>query len=254
MKYIPQRKWLAFAGLILVLGGLLVAAYVSMTRIPKFYRQALLISNSENSLAGREFEGRLADLVNQIRNEDVWSVCWTDQQINGWLAVDLPRKFRGVVSQSLIHPRIAIDEDELRLAFQFQRMGLRGIVEIRGEVFSTEVDNQIALRVEYARCGFFPIPVAWWAERLQVALTDWDIGIEWTELENDPVALINLPPTLGFHEEQRVVLQGIQLSPSTIALAGQTVVHQSDSSQSGADVSADNIQRSGESSMDPRFK
>lgn len=254
MKYIPQRKWLALAGLVLVLGGVLIAAYISMTRMPEFYRHALLVPASESSLAGREFEGRLADLVNQVRSEEVWSVRWTAAQINGWLAVDLPRKFPGALPETLLRPRIAIDQDELRVAFQFERMGFRGTVDMRGDLFVTDVENQIALRVQSAHCGFFPIPVSWWAEKLQLSLASRDIGIEWTELENDPVALINLPSTIGGDEDQRILLRGIEISRLTIALGGQSLGHRSLSSLSETDRTVDNVQRSGESSTDPRFK
>ena len=253
MKFPLKRKWLAYAGLILALVGMLVGFYLSMARMPEFYRQALLVSPAENALAGREFEGRLADLINQARNEESWSVHWTGEQMNGWLA-ELPQKFPGALPASLIRPRVALAEQQFQVAFQVELMWFRGVVEMHCELFATDVGNQIALRFQEARCGFFPIPVAWWADQVQQSLAAWDIGIEWTELEDDPVALINLPSTFGEDDQRRIVLRAIQVSPTAIAIAGQSFGDQLPSELSAAETKVDNVQRSGDSLVDPRFK
>ncbi|MDG2013726.1 MAG: hypothetical protein P8J33_09490 [Pirellulaceae bacterium] len=253
MKKIPTRLIAGLSGGAVLVFGLFAAVFYSANSAPDFYQQALQVSSAQNEIEGCLFERHLAGLSNQIQADGPWSVVWTSAQINGWLASDLMEKFPDALPDSIIEPRVAITENDIRIAFRYDSLVFDGIIEIRGDVFATEIENQIALRINTVHSGFFPVPISWWAERLEVSLRNRDIIVEWTELERDPVALITLPRSFGNSRGSRIILDGVQLTEQLIGIAGRTVQETFQSVSEGSD-SAESTQRLGGTSPDSRLK
>ena len=207
----------------LVITCILVLIVMSMKRAPEFYRQSLCTPDEQSEAEGRLFERRLVELSNQIRFQESWSSVWTESQINGWLAADLANKFPNVLPDSIIQPRISVEENEIHLAFQVQSKRFNGIIEIRAEVFATQVENQIGFRIVKVRSGLVPVPISWWAGRLEESLRSRDVVLEWTELENSLVALITLPSQFSDGHDRHTILDAVQLTKQGIGLSGRTI-------------------------------
>jgi hypothetical protein len=238
----------------LLLSGLIWALTHSMQRMPDFYRRCLNVPWEQSVEDGRLFERRLVELSNQMRLDTRWSMVWSASQINGWLAADLPEKFPHALPASIQEPRVAISGDGIQVAFRLESPSLRGIVRIQGDVFATDRENQIAFRISQVKSGILPIPISWWAARLQQSLRGSDIILEWSEIERDPVALITLPVTFSGGEQRHSVLEAIQLSSRGLGISGRTVHHPlpSHSVSGGGSGSRDSVQASGDVSADSR--
>ena len=85
--YRGNRLLLAVTGLAAAaLGGV----YVALGREQPFYDQALASSIRRRSRTGsRELESRATALYSETRQPGKWRAAFTDDQINGWLAVQL---------------------------------------------------------------------------------------------------------------------------------------------------------------------
>ncbi len=249
-----STKWIAGLGVgVVLIFGLYIAVVYSANSAPDFYQQALQVPSSQNEIEGCLFERHLAGLSNQLQTNGPWSVVWTSAQINGWLASDLLEKFPDALPDSIIEPRVAINDSDMRIAFRYDSVVFDGIIEIQGDVFATEIENQIALRIHRVHSGIFPVPISWWAEHLEASLRNRDIIVEWTELERDPVALITLPRSFENSQGARIILDGVQLTKQLIGIVGRT---EQDAFQSVAEGvgSAESVQRLGGTSQDSRLK
>lgn len=232
----------------LVIAGLVVTSLVvlittSTNRAPDFYRQSLAIPHHQSVIEGRLFERRLVELSNQIRLDNTWSTIWTEAQVNGWLAADLQEKFPQVLPDSICQPRVAFSDSEIRVAFQLRSNAFRGIVQITGDIFATEVENQVGFRIARVRSGLLPVPVSLWADRLESSLRNSDIILEWSNLENDPVALITLPTKFSGGNRRQSILEAVQLSDRGIALSGRTIHDTSSSTGTPDETVADSSDR-----------
>src|SRR5437868_4531149 len=82
-------------GVALILAVVIGGGYRLLTHQPGFYRNALsddLHPEKRRQLAERFVQSTL-QLVNELRHEEQWSQEFTEQQVNCWLADELPAKY-----------------------------------------------------------------------------------------------------------------------------------------------------------------
>jgi hypothetical protein len=96
---------LATAGVAL----LLTAAYRATQHVPAFYQAALVERPVEQKAAADQLERQVLELHNEARKPGRWEARFSQDQINGWLAADLPVKFPGALPEGVSAPRVAIE-------------------------------------------------------------------------------------------------------------------------------------------------
>ena len=93
MRRIARRLLItAFAAALLAVLSLW-CLYQASQQEPGFYQQALAAPAAAQAEDGDRFERTALDLHNQIQHTGRWEACLTQDEINGWLAIDLPAKF-----------------------------------------------------------------------------------------------------------------------------------------------------------------
>lgn len=198
------------------------ATWSASRRAPAFYRQALAASPEALAENGQQFERTALELHNQLQLDGHWQVSITQDEINGWLASDLPAKFPRVLPPGASEPRIAIDDGEFRLAVHYRSGGVDTVLSLAGEAYLTAQPNELAVRLVKTRAGLLPVPL----ERLIQEISAWsvraDFPLRWTEVRGAPVALVRLPLELDDEGKRRVVLDRLNLSEGKLFLAGRT--------------------------------
>ncbi len=218
----PRLAILILAIFVVVTGSVVVTAYYAMQRPPRFYQQALNVPMPDYRVAGDQFERAIIELSNQIRYQPNWSAEFSATEINGWIATDLPEKFPETLPEVISEPRIAIENDQLELAFRVISPRFRGVVHIRGNVFCTDRHNQIAFQLSKISSGFVSIPISFWADRIQDSLNQKGIVLTWTEYRGDPVALVTLPNDLSCQDAGPISIDSITLHQGQLQIAGST--------------------------------
>src|SRR5581483_1168786 len=116
----------------LLLGGLatglfaaasLLGVFQASRVVPAFYRKALVAPAGASVEDGQQFERAALELHNQLHHSGRWEARLTQDEINGWLATDLPAKFPQALPSGVSEPRIAIEDGVLRVAVRYQRGG-----------------------------------------------------------------------------------------------------------------------------------
>src|SRR5689334_16187817 len=103
-------RWLIVAAFVsLAVGGLsLWCLFQAARRPPAFYQQAIAAPPADQTEEGERFERTALDLHNQLQHVGRWEARLTQEQVNGWLAIDLPTKFPHALPSGVSDPRIAI--------------------------------------------------------------------------------------------------------------------------------------------------
>ena len=93
MRKLLRYLLLTTVVLAVLLGAGLYLLKRAAQKEPEFYQQALRAEPAQQEVAGDELEQEVLELHNEVRQPGVWEAVFTEEQINGWLAADLPEKF-----------------------------------------------------------------------------------------------------------------------------------------------------------------
>jgi hypothetical protein len=207
-----------------VVALLVVAAasclYQASRVVPMFYREALAAPAANEHEQGRAFEQHALALHNQLYQSGAWEVQFTQDEINGWLAADLPDKFPQALPVGVSDPRVAIEGGVVRLAVHYQRGSVDTVVSLTGDAWLTDQPNEIAVRIDQARAGLVPVPLGRFLQEISERAARANVPLRWTEAKGAPVALVRLP--LDTDDARRLTLQRLDIVGSELVVAGRT--------------------------------
>jgi hypothetical protein len=203
-------------------GATLWTVYRASQQVPEFYVQALAAPPSRQAAAGEELERQALALNNQVRRPGQWEARFTQDQINGWLAADLPRKFPGSLPRGAADPRVAVSPEEVQLAVKWQQGNVNAVLSAAGEVYLTEEPNEVAVRILSVRAGALPVPLARFLDEIASRAASSGLALRWSEIDGDPVALVKLPLDRAEFKGKRLVLEELRLEEGAIIVAGRT--------------------------------
>lgn len=204
-----------------VAAGLLGSTYWAARHAPAFYRAALAASPEQAVEQGERFERAALALHNQTQHAGRWETSLSADEINGWLATELPAKFPRLLPVGISAPRVAIDGDTFHIAVRYSRGNVDTVLSISGEAYLTAQTNEVAIRLDRARAGLVPIPLGRVIDEINERAERTDVSLRWTEVKGSPVALVRLP--LDHDDDKgRVVLDRLATANNQLLLAGRT--------------------------------
>jgi hypothetical protein len=232
MRKLGRRLLIALscAAAVLLVG--LLCVYRASQQSPAFYEKALTREPAALRDEGQQFERQALALHNQLASPGAWEVRFTQEEINGWLATELPAKFSRALPPGIMDPRIAIVGDELHLAVRYRRGRVETVMSLAGEISLTNQPNEIALRIDQARAGMLPVPLGSLIQEITERAARSNVQLRWTEVKGAPVALYRLP--LGEDDsKKRVVLDQLRLTDGQLVISGRTIEPSSDEESGG---------------------
>jgi hypothetical protein len=211
-------------GVVVVIGsGVLVGClYRATQQAPAFYQAALQAPPEIQKEAGDELERRVLDLRNELRNEGRFDVQFTHDQINGWLAADLPEKFPQLMPRGVSDPRLAFEPDLTRVACKYQDSRISAVVSLDADVYLTEDPTVVAVRLKQVRAGSLPIPLGQFLDQISRHATAAGLPLQWSETEGDPLALVTIPPLVDERANALLHLEAIEVLDGKVRFAGRT--------------------------------
>ncbi|MBI2825890.1 MAG: hypothetical protein HYX69_14490 [Planctomycetia bacterium] len=200
---------------VLVAGSLLLAA----RHVPAFYAEALCALPEVQHQASDELLAGATALSSSARRRGPWYALFTEEQINGWLAVDLVRNHAELLPEGFVDPRVRIEAGRARIACGYRQAAVSTVLSISVDLYLAE-PNCVALRFEGARAGALPVPMTTLVEGVAHAAERLNLRVRWRQAGGDPVALVSLPTA---HDEKNVLkLDALRLRDRELYLAGRT--------------------------------
>ena len=215
-----RKRWVKIVLLFVVvlIGGFGWVIY-SVKQVRPFYTAALAIPKEKLHEGNREFLNRASRFQNDVRKPGEWNLVITDEQINGWLAVDLANNHPDALPAEVQQPRVDIDPTQISIGATIDRepFPVAASLDIKLQLSS---NHELALRVITARLGNLPWPVESIIAQLRRATTKQGWTVRETTIDNDPVLLLKPPaPNDG---QAEVTLESLELREGEIYLRGKT--------------------------------
>lgn len=226
-KTVHKRRWRRMTGvaavlLIVAMAVTCFSVYRASKHVPQFYEHALAADPVVQRTAGDELERRALDLHNEVKRSGNWEALFTEEQINGWLAVDLVEKFPRLLPPNVQEPRMAITADEVQVACRYQTEHIDTVISLAVSISLAEEPNVVAVRVKRARAGALPIPLNQFLDDITATAQKSDLDVRWLQTEGDPVALIRMPTENMNLPDRTLLLEKFELRPGEAFLAGRT--------------------------------
>jgi hypothetical protein len=221
-----KRIGLITLSAVLLVGGACGAVLWALLETPPFYRQVV---NSQPNRAVRQqaakkFVQQTIQLADDVKHADAWSVEFTQDQVNGWLAEELEQKYAELVPEGVRQPRVQFDEGLLRVGFRYEREHWGGVVSLSLRPW-VPAANQLALEIISVRAGLLPIP---FEELLRDFAEHFETNgwrLEWYEADGNDVMVLHLDRV----NRGRPMLVALELSAGALRLAGGTQQQVADS-------------------------
>jgi hypothetical protein len=217
-----QKILLIVACISLLMCGMLWMVYRSTQNEPTFYGQVAEQPKVQLEENGDKFETAILELQNNAHLDGPWRAVFKDQEVNGWLEVDCPKKFPELIPNFASNPRVQILDSQISLAFRYNSRRFKSIVLVVTDVFVVEDTDEIAVRIKKAQTGIVPLPIAAVADRITAHLRKSGMSVTWTEMEGDPVALIRVPDDLLTFDGQTIRIEAITCMDHQIELIGRS--------------------------------
>jgi len=191
--------------------------YLALRHVPSYYESALDRDLTQQRRDSDAMLSSVASLSNQIRTDGPFRTVMTEDQLNGWLAVDLEENHPGTLPGEIADPRIRLGKDGLQLACRYGMGWLSPILVAHVDVELIEA-NVLALRLKSVRAGRLPLPMARALDELATAAADWGLRLRWFESDQGPVARVELPAMENNGVTFR--LEQIQVTDGQVLVAG----------------------------------
>lgn len=200
----------------------LTAAYRATQQVPEFYHVAMAQRPVEQKAAADQLEREVLELHNEARKPGRWEARFSQDQINGWLAADLPVKFPGVLPKGVSEPRVAIEPNKMQMAVRFKQGDVETVLSLMGDAYLTDRPNEVAIHIQHVRAGLVPVPLAKFMDNIAEEATDAGLPLRWAEEEGDPVALVTLPLDRKEFRGKQLRVEALHINEGEIVVSGRT--------------------------------
>ncbi len=208
--------------IVLVTASAGLYSYRSLQQVPDFYTQALARPAAEPAKAAYKFEQEVLELRNDVHREGDWQATFSAEEINGWLANDLPVKFPTALPSHVSDPRVAISTEMIQVACKYVDTRFDAVVSIGAQPKMTAEPNVIAIRIKQVRAGALPVPLANFLEQISEHTAKAGVPLRWGEEDGDPVAYITLPMNQPEFEGKTLRVETVELRDGALFVAGKT--------------------------------
>ncbi len=217
-------RWLYLVLLIVIAVATTVGygLYRASQQRPDFYVRVLKGEPEAQKVAGYQLEQQVLELQNETREPGTWEAVFTEQQLNGWLAADLPLKFPRLLPKYVQDPRVAICEERVQVGCKYQGPTLASVMSVSLQIHLTDEPNTLAVKLENARVGSLPAPLTQFLDRITQVAASSNVPVRWGQTEGDPIALITIPKSHPDYVHHEIHLEHIEIRDGEVRLSGRT--------------------------------
>ena len=222
MRRFIRGLFIGCLAIVAIAAALGLYGYRSLNDVPAFYAEALAKPAPEPAKAAYQFEQEVLELQNDVRREGDWQATFSAEEINGWLANDLPVKFPRALPEHVSDPRVAITPQMIQVACKYADPRFSSVVSLGAEPKMTTEPNVIAIRIKQVRAGALPLPLANFLEEISAHSAHAGVPLRWGEEDGDPVAYITLPMNRPEFEGKTLRVESVELKDGALVVAGKT--------------------------------
>ncbi len=216
----PRRIALtAGVGVIVVLVALGGWLWYSIHYVPEFYQRALSTDRAQLEKSNKQMLRLTAALRNELRRPGIWQARFTADEINGWLAVDVPKNHPDLWPPQIEEPRVGITPDAVSVGARYVG-SVTSVVSLEVSAHLPE-ENVVAVRIRKLRAGNVPWSISRIVDEVVAVAGDLGIGVEQAQIDGDPLLLFSLSDYWDA-QDRKVELVGLELEDGAVVIRGRT--------------------------------
>ena len=205
-------------------GGLVLAAVLAHE--PAFYSRRTATLPAGHEPLARRLVTKVAGLRADALRVGEWSSAITEEEVNAWLATDLPRNHPQLLPSRVTQPRVAFAPRRVSVAAGLAFGPLRCVGSFDAEVVLREV-NQVGIVVRAVRLGGLPLPTGPLARELGRRIAALGLPTELRRLDGRTVLVVYNPPTRAAGAPS-LWLESLAVEEGELLVAGVTRAAETD--------------------------
>lgn len=190
--------------------------------VPDFYRLAAQENRSDSEAARQRLRQDFERLKADASRLGTWHAAFSDEEINAWLAEEIPKSLPRLLAGGVREPRIMIEGDKVLAAARVKNRRIETVVSCQVEVELTEQPNVLAMRISNLRAGSLAIPLERFLQNITNELAKGEIEVQWDLTDDGPVALLTVPSEHPDYVRTPVIVESVRLVDGHVLLAGNT--------------------------------
>ena len=212
-----RRRISIVLGSVTAVIAVLCGIAAALWHTPAFYEESLRAdaSASTREQQAKKFVQLATQLESSIQRDDRWTGEFTQDQINGFLAHDLPQRYSELIPQQAGRPRVRLADGAIDLAFRYRHGWWNGTVHVRLRPYVLG-PSQLALDVRTVRAGAVPIPVSKPLDEIVREMRKSGWLVQWRPTKEGELLVIDLKPEIA----AKLSLDGIELQDGVLRFAG----------------------------------
>jgi len=213
------RRGLAWVATLAVLG--LATGVLAARHEPAFYRERATSPAPEAwEQAGRRLVTDVSALHADFVKAGSWEAAFTDEQINGWLATDLPRNHPELLPEGIAEPRIRFLPRRVEVGIRLGTPPLSAVAWGTAEI-RLEEPNRVAITLDDARLGLLPVPRGPVLQELGRRLAKLGMVSSSRRIDGRSALMVYIPST---HDSGGTSywLESLAIGTGDVAVAGRT--------------------------------
>lgn len=226
MGVLPSEK--TGRNVLIVLAALFIVAVIvfvlvkrSAQREPEFYSERLAIPPAVAEEESGEMVRRVTAVASNVEKPGAWEATFTEAQINGWLAVDLPRNHAQAIPRQISDPRIRIDPKRLTIVFRYDGPNFSGVPQVTIDAYLVD-ENTLAIRFLDFHAGALPLPEKVLMDAVaQVVARHGRVQLRWEQADGDPVAVLEFD-LVDWRRDLELAVEEVRLDEASVYIAGRT--------------------------------
>ncbi|MEM8680944.1 MAG: hypothetical protein AAGF97_16485 [Planctomycetota bacterium] len=185
-------KWVAAS----VAGSLalFLLLHQTLNARPTYYDRQTAQQRAVLAARGQVVQAQLNQLTDPDSRQAAWVASFSEEELNGWLIGELPIRFPDALPGAVSDPRVAIQDQRLKLACQYDCGNVQAVLALEAELFLTSQPNEVGVRILEGNIGSVSGLTNKAARALHNACDRSDIQIRWVNREAmQPEAIVTLP-------------------------------------------------------------
>jgi len=223
MKWV-KRIFLLFVVVLLVGVGFI---YWTLSYVPPKYTKLVeaevaapekLAENSDRMVR------RSTELVNKLNLKGRWQTTFSQDEINGWLAVDLPQKHANEMPEDFSKPRVLIEPSGITLFAVYEKFPIDVVatVTIKPELLQP---NILRITLTDVKAGSYSFPLEMIKEQIEDEVArakNTDLKVTWQHVDGCPAAMITWNGRVDNENGRQRTIDQLALRDGQVYFAGTT--------------------------------
>jgi hypothetical protein len=208
---------------VLALAGTLGALVMVLKHERQVYLRGAVPPGQARVKHSRDFLAEFSELWNGlVTNKGEWQATFTETQINSFFEEDFRRSgyAEQFLPKGISAPRVALEQDRLRLGFRYGVGFWSTVVTIDLRVWlAPREPNVVALELQGVHAGALPISPHTLLDQIRRFADRSKLEVRWYRYDGNPVALLRFPD----QTRSTAQVRQLQLQPGRLSLAGGPV-------------------------------